>query len=89
MRELTEREKWMRAHIGKIVFRPETGCSCGVCKSIYETGLMVVDELHADYLCEMEGMYISEGRPMQYFETREEALEFERNNPPINKNNQQ
>lgn len=84
-RELSPREEWLRSRVNKVVFRPDTGCTCEICKHVYQKGLIVEDEYHADYLAEMEGNYSMEGWPMQYFDTRSEAIEFEKNNPPKNK----
>lgn len=84
--KLSPREEWLRSKVGQIVYRPDTGCTCEVCKHVYLNGLMVEDEYHADYLAEMECCYSRDGWPMQYFDNKAEAIEFEKNNPP--KNNQ-
>jgi hypothetical protein len=78
-RELTEREKWLIERIGKVVYRPDTKCPCEVCKHVYENGLIVADRNHALYLYDMEVMYTIEAKiPMQYFDTRQEAIDFEK-----------
>lgn len=81
-RELSEREIWLRSKIGSKVYRPKNLCTCDPCKEVYENGVDIPDIYHADYLSEMEAIYSKEGIPMKYFETREEALEFEKKNPP-------
>lgn len=80
-RELSEREKWFAARIGQRLYRPNTNC-CEFCTKVYEEGIIVTDEYHANYLAEMEAAYSHDGIPIQYFDTREEALEFEKNKPP-------
>jgi hypothetical protein len=78
MRELTEREKWLIERIGKVVYRPKTSCTCEVCQNVYEHGLVIADRNHALYLSDMELEYTADGTPMQYFDTRQEAIDFEK-----------
>lgn len=42
--------KWFKDRVGKRVFRTESSCKCGVCRSVYEIGLVISDESHAHYL---------------------------------------
>jgi len=79
-RELTEREQWFQHRIGKVVYRPDNKCTCGVCKNIYLHGLIIVDKNHASYLYDMELCYTADGIPMRYFDSRQEALDFENQN---------
>lgn len=79
-RELTEREKWLIERIGKVVYRPETGCPCDMCKNVYKNGIVIADRNHALYLSDMELDYTHDGTPMQYFDTRQEAIDFENEN---------
>lgn len=79
-RELTEREKWLIERIGRVVYRPETSCNCGTCKNTYQNGLIIADKNHALYIYEMELEYTADGIPMQYFDTRQEAIDFENEN---------
>lgn len=79
-RELTEREKWLIERIGKRVFRNKTTCPCAVCERVYQEGLVIADEGHAVYLSDIEAAYTHDGFPLRYFDTREEALEFEKLN---------
>ena len=41
---------WFKQRIGKRVFRTESSCKCDICNKVYENGLIVMDEYHADYL---------------------------------------
>jgi hypothetical protein len=79
-RELTEREKWLIERIGKVVYRPDTKCTCEICKNVYLNGLIVADRDHAIYLSEMEFESTMDGTPMQYFDSRQEAIDFENEN---------
>lgn len=79
-RELTEREKWLIERIGKRVYRPDIGCKCEPCQFIYNNGLIVRDRNQALYLAEMEVEYTLDGTPVQYFDTRQEAIDFENEN---------
>lgn len=84
-RELSPREEWLLLRVGKIVYRPQTSCPCPICRDVYEKGVLITDEWHATHLADWETLYSLEDIPMQYFDTREEAIEFEKNNPPKNK----
>lgn len=66
MREYTEREKWFIDRIGKVVYRQATTCQCEICKSVVLNGLMIHDEYHALYLCEMEEDYTESEHPIRY-----------------------
>jgi len=58
-------KQWFIDRIGKRVFRTESSCSCGVCKMVFEQGLIIIDEMHADYLYMIQnklGLY--------YFDTK-------------------
>lgn len=77
-RELTEREKWFNDRIGKIVWRNKTTCTCGICESVYQNGLMLSDEMHASYVCDCEGSYNAEGSILRYFDSKEERDVFEK-----------
>lgn len=51
---------WFKSRIGQRVYRTESSCECEVCKKVGEVGLIIVDELHAQYLfdCQNElGLY--------------------------------
>lgn len=80
MRKLSEREQWFFDRIGKRVFRPNTHC-CDICTNAYNNGLLINDENHATYLSDIEGEYQHDKYPMKYFDTKEEMLEYEKNNP--------
>ena len=47
-------------HIGKRIFRTRNGCkahngkNCSICEHVYQNGLIVEDELHASYVCDVE-----------------------------------
>lgn len=43
-------KEWFLDRIGKRIYRDETSCKCSTCKEITEKGLIVTDEMHADYL---------------------------------------
>lgn len=64
--------------IGKRVFRTKNTCGCKICADVYENGLVIGDEMHADYLNEMEGCAQQEGHDVKYFETIEERNQYEK-----------
>ena len=78
----TERQEWFADRIEKRVYRNKTSCGCAVCTRIYENGLIIADRDHASYLAEIEAVYNHEGSPLGYFDTKEEALEYEKNLKP-------
>lgn len=61
-----ERLKWFKDRVGKVVFRNDNGCPCEICKHVVENGLIITDELHADYLCSTQGDYAAEGILLNY-----------------------
>ncbi len=73
------REKWFQDRIGKRVFRNNTFC-CEHCQDIFDNGLIIADKQHADYLRDCEAEWTIEGTPLNYFDTKKEAMEF--NNSP-------
>lgn len=81
-REYTEREQFFIDRIGKRVYR-NAACPCLVCQNIHKNGIIVENELHANYLADMEAEFTIDGHPLKYFDTKEEALEFEQNNKPL------
>ena len=42
--------EWFVERIGQRVYRDDNGCDCSICKTIERTGLIIHDELHAQYL---------------------------------------
>src|ERR1041385_1145335 len=71
-----DREQWFKDRIGKRVFRTKTTCPCEVCENVYQNGLLIHDEMHADYIC----MYDLEGI-CTYFDTKEEVTQAEQSQP--------
>lgn len=76
MRELSERELWFRARVGQRIFRNDNGCSCCHCQDAFQNGLIIRDEMHADYLYDTEADYAAEQIPLRYFDSKDEATEF-------------
>jgi len=70
--------QWFIDRISKRIYRNKTTCKCGVCAHVYTDGLVVDDELHANYLYDCVGISNHEGFPLQYFDTIEQRDEFER-----------
>lgn len=42
--------EWFQERIGKRIFRKHNLCGCDVCLKVWKEGLIVQDEIHADYL---------------------------------------
>ncbi len=83
---MSERQKWFTDRIGKRVYRNKTSCKCGICVSGYEKGVMVNDEMHASYLCDVEAEYSMDSDVLKYFDNIEERDIFEKT--LINLNNE-
>lgn len=41
---------WFKERIGKRVFRTESSCQCEICIKVGKVGLVIMDNLHAQYL---------------------------------------
>jgi hypothetical protein len=67
------RTQWFLDRIGKRVFRDDVTCECGICKGVTSHGLIIDNEMHADYLCMVEATPSME---VKYFDTMDEVLEF-------------
>lgn len=77
-----DRKQWFIDRIGKRVYRNSTHCNndkCIPCKNVYKNGIVITDKQHATYLYDIECDYNREGKPLRYFDTLEEMLEFEKN----------
>ena len=59
-------------------FAPIDGCTCHICEHVYQEGLYLIDEYHALYVSEIEGVYNIDGFPLKYFDTKEEVAEYEK-----------
>lgn len=81
MRELTEREQWFSSRVNKRVFRSKTSCDCLMCSNVYKNGLVLSDKNHALYVAETEAMYQMDGEKVKYFDTKEEAEAYAKENP--------
>jgi hypothetical protein len=45
---------WFKERVGKKVFRNESSCKCIVCTFNFKNGLIISDELHAQYLFDIQ-----------------------------------
>lgn len=49
-KDIEEKIEWFNSRIGQRVYRDAIGCNCKACQFVKENGLIVTDEMHADYL---------------------------------------
>jgi hypothetical protein len=70
------RLEWFKSKIGQRIYRNDTGC-CKHCQTVFKDGLIVHDEMHATYLYEIEITCQHEGHKLMYFETKQQALNYE------------
>jgi hypothetical protein len=61
---------WFVERIGERIYRDSNGCDCSVCKSIEIHGLVIHDELHAQYLYDCQNEI-----GINYYETKKEKRE--------------
>lgn len=62
-----KRQDWFISMIGKRVYRAPVSCQCESCKNGNLNGILVDDEMHADYLhaCESEMRIRYSAKPLQ------------------------
>ena len=72
---MADRRKWFVDKIGKRVWRTKSSCKCEHCKKVYEKGLKIHDDLHADYLYCIENEI-----GLKYFSSEKERNKFENSN---------
>ncbi len=70
--EITDRHQWFMDRIGKRVYRDDVSCECPSCKGVTSHGLVIEDEMHADYL---EMVEATPDMGVRYFDTPQEVLE--------------
>lgn len=58
---------WFTERIGTKVYRDDNGCDCPVCKTIERVGLIIHDELHAQYLYDCQN-----DMGINYYDTKKE-----------------
>lgn len=46
--------KWFKDRIGKRIYRNDNECPCDYCKDICVNGLIIKNELHAQYLFDIQ-----------------------------------
>jgi len=73
-----KRLQWFLDRINKTVYRNKTSCKCKVCEHVSEKGLIITDESHARYLYDIEVEFTMSGHPTMYFDTKEEAENYEK-----------
>ena len=56
----------LKSMIGKRIFRDKSTCPCPDCLGAEETGIIVRDEEHAEYLADIQATYAIEGILLNY-----------------------
>jgi hypothetical protein len=46
--------EWFKQRIGKKVYRKHNFCKCDSCLNVWENGIVIKNETHADYLYSIE-----------------------------------
>lgn len=59
-------KQWFLNRIGKRIYRDDAGCPCFHCKEVFEQGLVIRDDQHADYLFYTEHDYARENVFLNY-----------------------
>lgn len=63
---MVKKLKWFTDRIGKRVYRDPWTCKCPTCIDVEKKGLIIENEMHASYLCDVEGSYDSEWIELNY-----------------------
>lgn len=71
--KLKKRDLWFKSRIGKRVFRNDTYC-CSHCDEVYKNGIIIDNEMHAEYLRDTEAEFSADGFPLKYFDSNWEVL---------------
>lgn len=58
--------KWFKSKIGKRIYRDTSGCHCESCTRVETEGIIVMDEVHADYLFHNQNDFADEGLYLNY-----------------------
>lgn len=70
-----DRLQWFKDRIGKRVYRGKTTCTCSICDGVSKEGLIIQDELHANYLYDVEGeSHFDSKHPITYTDTLKQAI---------------
>jgi len=73
-----KRLNWFKSKIGQRLYRNKINIDCCKhCDKVARNGLVVNDDMHANYLFDMEMEYNHCGHPLMYFETQKQAMNFE------------
>lgn len=59
-------KQWFLDRIGKRIYRDKLSCDCDTCNNNEAHGLIVCDELHANYLSMIDHDYALEGTYCNY-----------------------
>lgn len=49
--------QWFKDRIGKKVFRTISFCKCEICKNVFEKGVVILDNDHAQYLFDCQNEF--------------------------------
>jgi len=71
MNYIPKSKKWFIARIGKRIYRDALGKCCATCDDVEKNGLIIYDEMHADYLAGADYSFGAEGHYCNYRDTKE------------------
>jgi hypothetical protein len=60
--------QWFKDRVGKKVYRTKSSCNCMVCSDVFEFGLYIADEFHANYLFDCQNdldLYYFDEKPKE------------------------
>jgi len=57
---------WFKERIGKIIYRDRDDCKCGTCKDAVNNGIEISDDIHAEYLFDVQNDFANEGTLLNY-----------------------
>jgi uncharacterized protein YcsI (UPF0317 family) len=74
-----DRQQWFLDRVGKRVFNT-LFCNCDICKSDYESGVVICDNFNAIASFNFERDLQAEGTKFKHFDTKEERSIYEAEN---------
>lgn len=71
-------KNWFLERIGKRVWRDKNKppCGCNTCNEVEENGMIIGDELHADYMFHTQNEFANEGHYLNYRDEKDNSHNY-------------
>jgi hypothetical protein len=57
---------WFKKRIGQRIYRDSAECPCHACQDAVKDGLIITDEVHAEYLYDIQNEFANDGYMLNY-----------------------